>query len=98
MPPTIDTNADFLSFSEIDFDKYNKKNKSGLELIASSGLPGDSLDDIESRISKKYDRDQYPWLSDFTLKVKDAFLFLHNEILDFAKFIESAPDDLKQRK
>jgi len=59
---------------------------------------GDSVDDIENRISKKYDRDQYPWLSDFTLKIKDAFIFLHNEILDFVKFIESTPEDLRIRK
>jgi hypothetical protein len=56
------------------------------------------MDDIETRISRKYDRDQYPWISDFTLKIKDAFLFLHNEILDFVKFIESTPEDLKVRR
>lgn len=77
--PTIDTTADFLSFNDVDVSKYSQKNKSGLELLAN----GDSVDDIETRISKKYDRDQYPWISDFTLKIKDAFIFLHNEILDF---------------
>jgi hypothetical protein len=92
--PTIDTNADFLSFNDVDMSKFSAKNKSGLELLAS----GDSIDDIENRISKKYDRDQYPWISDFTLKIKDAFIFLHNEILDFVKFIESTPEDLRIRK
>ena len=77
--PTIDTNADFLSFNDVVTSKYTTKNKSGLEFLAT----GDSIDDIETRISKKYDRDQYPWISDFTLKIKDAFIFLHNEILDF---------------
>ena len=59
---------------------------------------GDSIEDIEKRISKKYDRDSYPWLSDFTLKIKDAFIFLHNEILDFVKFFESTPEELRIRK
>jgi non-canonical poly(A) RNA polymerase PAPD5/7 len=82
--------ADFLSFNDIDVDKYTKKGGS---------LKGaDSVDDIETRISRKYDRDQYPWISDFTLKVKEASLFLHNEILDFVKFIESTPEDLRIRK
>lgn len=90
---TVDTKADFLSFSDIDMSRFTNKNKSGLEL-----LKGDSVEDIETRISRKYDRDQYPWLSDFTLKVKEASIFLHNEILDFVKFIESTPEDLKIRK
>ena len=94
--PTIDTNADFLSFNDVDVTKYTTKNKSGIELLG--GPSGDSVDDIETRISKKYDRDQYPWISDFTLKIKDAFIFLHNEILDFQNFIESSPEDLKTRK
>jgi hypothetical protein len=92
-------NADFLSFDDINMDKFTKKNKSGLEaLLAGSMGRADGLEDIESRISKKYDRNQYPWLSDFTLKIKDAFLFLHNEILDFVKFIESTPEDIRIRK
>jgi DNA polymerase sigma len=91
---TIDTNADFLSFNDVDMNQFSIKNKNGLELLNS----GDSVDDIENRISKKYDRDQYPWISDFTLKIKDAFIFLHNEILDFVKFIEASPEDLRKRK
>ena len=50
---TIDTNADFLSFNDVDMNQFSIKNKSGLELINS----GDSIDEIENRISKKYDRD-----------------------------------------
>lgn len=79
-------------------EKYSKKNKSGLDLLTENGGENSSIDDIETRISRKYDRDQYPWISDFTLKIKDAFLFLHNEILDFVKFIESTPEDLKVRR
>ena len=37
-------------------------------------------------------------MSDFTLRIKDAFLFLHNEILDFVKFIEASPEDKEVRK
>lgn len=44
--------ADFLSFNDVDAEKFTQKNRSGLEL-----LQADSVDDIESRISKKYDRD-----------------------------------------
>lgn len=46
----------------------------------------------------KYQRDQYPWLSDSTLRIKDVFIFLHNEILDFASFITSTPADKKIRE
>jgi hypothetical protein len=82
----MDASADFLSFNDVDADKFsiNKIPKGGDE---------DSKDDIEGRISKRYDRDQYPWISDFTLKIKEVYLFLHNEILDFAKFIEASPED-----
>ena len=51
---TIDTNADFLSFNDVDMNQFSIKNKNGLELLNSGG---DSVDDIENRISKKYDRD-----------------------------------------
>ena len=32
------------------------------------------------------------------MRIKDAYIFLHNEILDFVKFIESTPEDLLIRK
>ena len=44
-------------------------------------------DGLEARIAKKYDKSKYPWLSKRTLKIKDIFLFLHSEILDFAEFV-----------
>lgn len=49
-------------------------------------------------MSEKFNKEQYPWLSDFTLKVKDVFMFLHNEILDFCKFISSTPKDKEIRR
>ena len=40
-----------------------------------------------TRIVKKFDQKRYPWLSKRTLKIKDIFLFLHSEILDFVDFV-----------
>lgn len=54
--PSVDTQADFLSFNDVDMDKFTKKNKTGLELLGSCAI-GDSLEDIETRISRKFDRD-----------------------------------------
>ena len=43
----------------------------------------------------KYNRElHYPWLTDQTMKIKHIHAFLHNEVLDFVKWIE--PSD--QRK
>lgn len=81
---------DFLSFNSVDVKKYESKAHPDQVNV------GDM--DIESRISKKYDRTQYPWLSDFTLNIKDAFLFLHNEIIDFVKFVSSSEEDIQIRK
>lgn len=53
---------------------------------------------MEGRVSAKYDKDQYPWLSEHTLKIRNVFLFLHNEILDFAKYIETTKEDKEIRK
>ena len=87
-----DTSADFLSFSEVDISKFSANR------ISKDAEGVDSRDDLENRIASKYDRDQYPWLSDFTLKIKEAYIFLHNEILDFVKFIEASEEDIKLRK
>ena len=45
----------------------------------------------------KFDRTQYPWITDETLKVKNIFLFLHNEILDFVNFIKPTTSDVEAR-
>lgn len=50
-------------------------------------------------MSKKYDREEmYPWLSDETLRIKNVHAFLHNEILDFVKWIEQSDEEKKQRE
>ena len=43
--------------------------------------------ELETRIAKKFDKSKYPWISKRTLKIKDIFLFLHSEILDFVEFV-----------
>jgi non-canonical poly(A) RNA polymerase PAPD5/7 len=37
-------------------------------------------------------------LSKSTLKIKDIFLFLHSEILDFVEFVSPTPEDNKKRE
>lgn len=45
-------------------------------------------------MSKKFNRDEhYPWISDETLQIKDMHAFLHNEILDYVKWLEPSPED-----
>jgi ATP phosphoribosyltransferase regulatory subunit HisZ len=46
-----------------------------------------SMENIEDKIENKFNKAHYPWISKETLQIKEIFLFLHNEILDFAKFI-----------
>lgn len=41
---------------------------------------------------------QYPWLTKQTLKIKDIFLFLHSEILDFTDYISATEQDAQTRK
>lgn len=82
---TTSSSDDFLSFSEVNLSKFAE----GRKLISE-----EEKDDLETRISQKYDRAQYPWVSDFTLKIKDAQLFLHNEILDFVNFISPSDKDI----
>jgi len=33
-----------------------------------------------------------------TMRIKDVFLFLHNEILDFVEFVSPTEDDTRKRK
>jgi DNA polymerase sigma len=41
---------------------------------------------------------EYPWMSKQTSKIRDIFLFLHAEILDFVKYIQPSEQDKLQRK
>jgi len=33
-----------------------------------------------------------------TMRIKDVFLFLHSEILDFVEFVSPTEDDTRKRK
>ena len=70
--PTL--NEDFLSFEIVDETQFTKKKDEGK--------------DLEALISKKFDKSKYPWLTKRTMKIKDIFLYLHSEILDFVEFVK----------
>jgi len=47
----------------------------------------------------KYNREvNYPWISESTLKTRDLHTFLHNEILDYVKWIEPSKEDRSTRE
>jgi DNA polymerase sigma len=49
-------------------------------------------------MNSKYDREEnYPWISDETLRIKDIHAYLHNEILDYVKWIEPSEEDKSTR-
>lgn len=79
---------EFLSFNDIDPQLSNRQ-------------PTKEIDenDIEDKISAKYNlSSQYPWVSEQTLRIKNIWLFLHNEILDFLKFISPTAEDKQVRE
>ena len=79
-----DLTGDFLAFQEVrDFTVQPQQKEEPLEL----------------KMAAKFNsRVKYPWLSKSTLKIKDIFLFLHSEILDFAEFVSPTPEDIKKRE
>ena len=58
----------------------------------------DTESELENKMNKRFDRSRYPWLSKRTLKIKDIFLFLHSEILDFVEFVSQSKEDKSQRE
>jgi hypothetical protein len=47
----------------------------------------------------KYDREMnYPWITDDTLEIDDVNCYLHNEILDYVKWLEPSDEDKDARK
>ena len=88
-------NDDFLSFDQVpenafistEFSKPGGK-EAGRE---------DESSELETRIAKKFDKSRYPWLSKRTLKIKDIFLFLHSEILDFVEFVSQSEAEKRRR-
>ena len=54
--------------------------------------------ELETRIAKKFDKSRYPWLSKRTLKIKDIFLYLHSEVLDFVEFLSQTEAEKQKRQ
>lgn len=49
---------------------------------------------LEEQMNDKYDRQENcPWISDETLRNRDINVFLHNEILDYIKWLEPSQED-----
>ena len=76
---------DFLSFDQVPENAFISTEVTKLK--ESNANNDDESSEMESRIAKKFDQRRYPWLSKSTLRVKDIFLFLHSEILDFVEFV-----------
>ena len=80
--PSLEHHAcdeDFLSFDSVNSAKFDATKK-----MLAAKLSEETKEDLESQIATKFDREsEYPWLSDETMKIRDVYLFLHNEILDF---------------
>ena len=79
--------TEFLAFDDINESAFTKSSLNNGKLEKSMKMD-ESSKDLEARINKRFDKAKYPWLSKRTLKIKDIFLFLHSEILDFVEFIK----------
>jgi hypothetical protein len=75
----LESSSDFMSFKDID-PKYSTDKQIHLK-------DGDEIVTREPTPQKSVANKLYPWLSPETSKIEDIFLFLHNEILDFTKFM-----------
>ena len=58
----------------------------------------DSKTNLEGKMSKTFNRAQYPWLTERTTRIKDIFLYLHSEILDFVEYVTPNDEEIKVRK
>ena len=80
---TFDANADFLSFEE------GGKNK---QMVRAK----------EAQVQSNFNREvHYPWLRDETVRLAhqtDLHAFLHNEIIDFCKWIQPTKEDQANRQ
>ncbi|CDW89037.1 poly rna polymerase [Stylonychia lemnae] len=80
---------DFLAFESISDQNARLAEEQKKETIV----------DLETRIASKFNReDEYPWLTDDTLKIRDAQIFLHNEMLDFMRYFERTDQDHELRR
>ena len=62
------------------------------------GENNDDSSELETKIAKRFDQRRYPWLSSRTLKIRDIFLFLHSEILDFVEFVSTTEEEKQRRQ
>lgn len=82
----VDLNEDFLNFDTVDENAFIAK--------PTKEKKSDENDsELENKITKRFDKTKYPWLSNKTLKIKDIFLFMHSEILDFVEFVSQSKED-----
>ena len=95
-------NEDFISFSEIDIkDKHPSPEKPQLEGPERNAM----MEKLECSSSNNNDPGNFfyaknfsRWLSENTLRIKDIFLFFHNEILDFCQYIEENEKEKATRR
>jgi hypothetical protein len=86
-----DLKEDFLTFDDANENAFAIK--SGTNGGNKGKKDNETDSELESKINKRFDRSRYPWLSKKTLKIKDIFLFLHSEILDFVEFVSQSKED-----
>ena len=89
----VDLEEDFMTFDAVNENAYISK--SGKD---KQDGKDDTESELENKMNKRFDRSRYPWLSKRTLKIKDIFLFLHSEILDFVEFVSQSKEDKSQRE
>ena len=66
-----DLNEDFMAFDDEAETKFKHVEPETLEKV----------------IATKHNTKEYPWLSGQTMRIKDIFLYLHSEILDFTEYL-----------
>ncbi len=78
--------------NQAKFDANKKK-------LAAKLIEEETKEDSYCMIVSQSDREaDYPWLSEDTLKIKDVYLHLHNEILDFVRFVSPTPEEKEIRR
>ena len=89
---------DFLGFDQVPENAFQAtENTQSVAAVRKVNNDEDSSD-LESRIAKKFDKNRFPWLSKRTLKIKDIFLFLHSEIIDFVEFLSQTELEKQRRQ
>ena len=83
---------DFLSF-------IADESKFAVQTHQKSNGSNGAVKNLEAEIASKFDvQRRSPWLSRSTLQIRDIFLFLHSEILDFVEFVSQTKQEKEKRK